>query len=255
MSNNKRTETNEFHEQVLRQKKKDKRLVKRILITVLILLAVLGALAGIITLLQGKAESAGEEIIRQKDEVYPTLNPFPADFNTDISTLKDYTGLGISVMYEYTDGNRLDIADISAGNKNEGQKFFEEYFDILKKGDCEKYAKLFTDSYLKTPVGFEKTPDRIFPPQKVYDILVEEIMRTSGSTLEYKYENRDCDFGIYRVSYRIYKNDGYFRPDLYSENITRPLIVELVTFKDGGETLIKNIYTESSIVPDTPSEN
>ena len=249
----KRVETAEFHEKVVEQKKKDKKTVKKLILWVIIVLAILLALSAAISLFQGKENEAGEEIVPQKDEIYPTLTPFPADFDTDISTLADYMSLGTGVMYEYPDGSRFDIADISDGNKNEGQKFFAKYFDILKKGDGEGYSTLFTDSYLKNPAGFEKTPDRVFPPQKVYDILVEEIMRTSGSTLEYTYEGRKCNFGVYRVSYKIHRNDGYFRPDLYGEGVTRPLIIELVTF-DGDETYIKNIYTESSIVPDASAQ-
>lgn len=249
----KKIETAEFHEKVLQQKKKDKKAVKKILLWAGIVLAILLALSAVISLIQGEENRDGEEIIPQKDEVYPTITPFPADFDTDISTLSDYVSLGTGIMYENPDGSTIDIAGLSDSNKNEGQRFFAEYFDILKKGDGKRYSKLFTDSYLENPIGFEKTPDRIFPPQKVYDVLVEEIMRTSGSSLEYTYEGRSCDFGIYRVSYKIYRNDGYFRPDLYSEGVTRPLVIELVTF-DGDETCIKNIYTESSIVPDTSAQ-
>ncbi len=240
---------------IIENKKRDKRIVRTILITVFSALIVLGALAFGITLLQDSSKKT-EEIIRQKDEVYPTLTPFPADFTTDIETIHEYTSLGTDIMYEYSDGSIFAIENLSENTKHEGHRFFENYFGILKKGEYEKYPDLFTESYTKTPLGFEKEPSRTFPPQKVYDILVEEIMRTKGSTGDYTYEGKKCAFGIYRVSYRIYRNDGYFRPDLYTENLIRPLIVELVTFGDGKDemTFIKNIYTESSIVPDYGKE-
>ena len=91
---------------------------------------------------------------------------------------------------------------------------------------------------------------RKFPPQKVYDIVVEQLLVTEGDGEDYTYEKKDCEFGIYRVSYKILRNDGYFRPDLYDDEIVRPLVFELVTFNEGkneGKTFIKNLYTQSSV--------
>jgi hypothetical protein len=153
-------------------------------------------------------------------------------------------------MYEGPDGNSYSVRDIPDVNKHEAHRFFEKYFDILKKGDRSSYGALFTKSYKNDPKGFEKEFTREFPPQELYDITVREMLRSTDSSKKYTYEGKECFFGYYLVSYKIRRNDGFFRRDLYAEGVERPLVFELVTFnKDTSEeqTLIKNIYTESSI--------
>lgn len=224
---------------------------KKILFTALkvifILLILLVAAAIIAGFVSDRLMSDNSAEVHQIAEIYPTLTPFPADFDTDISTLEEYMSLGTGVMYKFPDGNSFDIADIPDGQKSSEQKFFADYFDVLKKGDYKRYPSLFTEKYKRDPVGFEKDFERQFPPQKVYDIIAEELYKTSGDGKEYTYDGEKCDFSIFRVSYRIYRNDGYFRPDLYDESLVRPLYFELVTFSDSGKTFIKNLYTETSI--------
>lgn len=224
---------------------KNKKRAKRV-VSVLAVLAVLvvAAYIAVDRLSDGKTEYE-TVTVTQIEEKYPSINPYKADYNKDLSSYEPI------VMYTFADGNSFTINDVEESERNEAQRFFLKYFDVLKKGG-EGYSSLFTNSYKKDPKGFEKEFDRTFPPQKLYDITVRELLRSTRNENgeEYTYEGKKCMFGYYIVSYKINENDGLFRRDLYSEEVERPLIFELVTFgkgTDNEETYIKNLYTESSI--------
>lgn len=227
---------------------KGKKIIKR---TLLIIIVCLLVLVCVFCALKYASDSlSSDKMIVQKEEVYPTITPYPANFGEDVTKNAEYVRLNTHVMYKYPDGNMYSLEDIPEALTDSGMTFFKEYFQLLKDGNYEKYPDLFTDTYKKNPVGFEKDVNRIFPPQKVYDIVVQEMLVTQGDNEDYTYEKRDCEFGIYVVSYKIFRNDGYLRADLYERDIIRPLVFELVTFNEGknkGKTLIKNIYTQSSV--------
>lgn len=242
--NSQKMVSREKKEEIKRVKTREKRLVKTILLWVIAFVAVGCAIIYIPSLFADESGVYEQISVTQIDEVYPTINPYPADFDKDLSTHDPI------IMYEYPDGNAYAIRDIPKDVQNEAHRFFIEYFDVLKTGNSEKYAALFTKSYKKDPKGFEKDFTRVFPPQKLFDIKVTELLRSTDTTVDYNYEGKKCFFGYYLVSYKIDKNDGMFRRDLYSREIERPLVFELVTFDKDTEnevTLIKNLYTQSSI--------
>lgn len=241
----KKTVSPEREREIKDIKSKEKKAVKRIVIIVAIV-SIVVLTAWSVSEFLGKNETQYEFVVHQKEEIYPTINPFPADFDKDLS---DYKPL---IMYKYKDrGLTASLNDIPESDQNEGQRFFAKYFDIVINGDYKNYASLFTESYKKTPNGFEKDFTRQFPPQELFDIRVEEILpETVESDTKYTYEGKNCSFSCYLVSYKINKNDGYFRRDLYSREVERPLVFELVTFDKGTSkevTYIRNMYTESSI--------
>ncbi len=240
----KKTVSQERKDEIKSVKAKEKKLVKKLISIVLAVFVLLAVLLFVLDRCEKGANSLEDVTIEQIDEIYPTLNPYPAEFDKDLS---EYNPV---LMYTGPDGNSYSIADIPEINKNEAHRFFEKYFDILKKGDFTSYGGLFTQSYKKNPRGFEKDFSRKFPPQELYDIKVKEMLRSTDGTVKYTYEGKECFFGYYLVSYKIHRNDGFFRRDLYAEGVERPLVFELVTFnKDTPQeqTFIKNIYTESSI--------
>ena len=243
--NRSRTVSDEKRKEIKSVKAKEKKLVKRLILIIFAVFILVSVLLLVLDRCEKKAQEADEHVsVEQIQEVYPSINPYPADFNKDLS---DYNP---DIMYEFADGSSFSIKDIPEDNQNEAHRFFLKYFDALKKGDTKAYASLFTKSYKKNPKGFEKDFTRKFPPQELFDIEVRELMRTTDTREEYTYEGKKCFFGYYIVSYKINENDGMFRRDLYDREIVRPLIFELVTFnKDTAkeETYIKNMYTESSI--------
>lgn len=191
-----------------------------------------------------------EGFVEQIDEVYPTYTPFPAEWDVDLSKDADYLSFGTQIMYgEGEAGSLYSLEDFYA-NPDAGQKFFIEYFRILKEGDYEKYPGLFTEKYKKVDASkrFEKHIDRQFPPQRVYDITVRKLLAAAG-----EYDGKVCLRSVYIVDYRINRNSNLFRNDIGRVNerdVSRPLYFELVTFDGGTDkeiTLIHNMYTESSM--------
>lgn len=189
--------------------------------------------------------------IEQISEVYPTYTPFPAEWSADLSKDEEYLALNTDIMYgEGNSGSLYSLEEFFSGGQNEGQRFFSEYFRILREGDFKKYPGLFTNQYksLDAQKRFEKNVEREFPPQRVHDITVREIGR-------YRDEEKNIIYGIYHVDYKINKNSNLFRNDIgwNSElgiETSRPLYFELVTYNAGTDkeqTLISNMYTESTM--------
>lgn len=176
-------------------------------------------------------------------------NYYPTDFDADIMSDEEYTVLDRQVKYTDSSGSTYSLSDVSESGLSDGQRFFKKYFDTVISGSYEEYPDMFAESYKNDTPGFEKHVDRVFPPQRVYNISVKEIAKTDVNDISYTYDGKPCVFGFYEVEFMILKNDGCFRRDL-PENASRPLIFELVTFGSGTEnekTYIKNLYTPSSL--------
>lgn len=91
------------------------------------------------------------------------------------------------------------VTEESASRIGEEASFFVSYFDAVISGDAERYNSMFSDEYLEA--HGEKSA---FTPQMVYDIEVERI-------------SSDSDADVFFVSYRIFRNNGTFRNDIYSD--------------------------------------
>ena len=87
------------------------------------------------------------------------------------------------------------------------------YIESILFGDAQMYNSFFTDTYYKRVLPYER-----FAPQKIYNILLEEVERT---------EDIAGDSFVYYVSYAIHENDGTFRRDIPSDAV-RTLVFSLV---------------------------
>ena len=232
------------------KKQRKKYYLKRACIIVLILLALLTAIL-IAVKLMSDAVVSDEPLIEQIDEVYPTYTPFPAEWNVKLSEDEEYLSLNTKIMYGVGEsGSVYSLEDFYASYMHEGQKFFSEYFRILREGDYEKYPSLFADSYknLDKAKRFEKDTSKIFPPQRVHDITVRELGRFSDA-------EKGLIHGIYLVDYKINRNNNLFRNDIgwnaeLGIETSRPLFFHLTTENAGQEnkkTYISNMYTESTV--------
>lgn len=95
------------------------------------------------------------------------------------------------------------ISDDNERSFDEDTLFFKKYFDALEAGDAEAYDALFSDDYL---AAHGKTPE--FTTQMIYDRTVERLsVDYFGGTTSYTY-------GVY---YKIFRNDGTFCRDVYSD--------------------------------------
>ena len=225
--------------------------LKRGIIITLIVLAILTVMYAVSGLVLKKVTESGS-FIEQIQEVYPTYTPFPAEWKADLSTDPEYLALNTKIMYGEGESSSLYSLEDFYSQKNPGQRFFEEYFRILREGDYESYPLLFSDKYKKVDPSkrFEKNVERQFPPQRVHDITIRLMFAESGVQ-----GKKECLHSIYRVDYKINRNSNLFRNDIgwnpeYSAETSRPLYFELITFDAGTDkekTYINNMYTESTI--------
>lgn len=238
----------------LTPKERKKYYLKRACITILIaFILLLAAFFAMRFLSQSIVQD--EPFIEQISEVYPTYTPFPAEWKADLSSDAEYLSLNTAIMYGVGESTSLYSLEDFYSYKHEGQKFFVEYFRILRQGDYEKYPSLFTESYKKADPSkrFEKNVEREFPPQRVHDITVREMGR-------YENTEKNVIYGIYVVDYKINRNSNLFRNDIgwnaeYEVETSRPLYFHLTTYNPGTDsekTLISNMYTESTLKANAP---
>jgi len=231
-------------------KAKKKKTLKTALTVVLAILIILIAVYFVTKSFSDSITGNGE-FIEQIAEVYPTYTPFPAEWDINLEQDQEYLSLNTNIMYGQGDsGSLYSLEDFYSGSMHEGQKFFSEYFNILRSGDYEKYPDLFTKQYKDTPPEkrFEKNVERQFPPQRVYDITVRELGRTEDA-------GKNVIYGIYYVDYKINRNSNLFRNDIGRNSelgieTSRPLYFHLVTHNphtEKEETYISNMYTESTM--------
>ena len=95
---------------------------------------------------------------------------------------------------------------------SEAVAFLARYFEIVMAGDADAYNSLFTDTYYKSTLPFQR-----FSPQKIYDIVLQEA----------ELDEDEGDSYVYYVSYAIHDNDGTFRRDVGSD-ASRVLVFTLV---------------------------
>ncbi len=202
----------EIRDEEKRDLAKDKKKLKKGLI---IVLSVFGALL----LLLGALWLVTEWLGRPQDE--RPLNEllfFEADYNKNIYEDEAYMSKDRGIHYNRYGFERVitkeNAADYADGV--ESAMMFVDYFACVADGDYEKYPSFFTEECLNDK-NFE-LPEK-FTMQAIYDINV---------TIEHPFESKDGELREkYKVSYRIFENNGTFRDDIYPDE-TRTLVFEVV---------------------------
>ena len=98
-------------------------------------------------------------------------------------------------------------------------EFFGLYFKTIIRGNSTTYNTFFTDNYYKTNKAYGE-----FPPQMLYDILIEQLSMTENDDKTVTYQ--------FNVSYKIHKNTGTFRNDIDSDS-SKVLYYELIEYPNG----------------------
>ncbi len=231
-----------------------KRRLKRVILLVCAVFVLLGAvcavLAGVNRALVRSRPAKEPEVPSLEGKHY--INFCEPDYDADILKDADYLAKERTLRYVIpgsTGRTSLVLDEYESEALTEGQRFFVRYFEALVAGDTDTYHSFFSEEYVKEP-GFETHPtDRVFPPQRIYDVTITELGRTDPTDVSYTYNGKSAVFGVYEVRYKILKNDGELRYDL-PEDGENPLIFELVTTDVGTEnetTLIKAQYKYSDI--------
>lgn len=124
-----------------------------------------------------------------------------------------------------TDGNYYETGGCEA-------VLFGKYIEAIKSGNNISYAECFDQNYdFENGIDRFARGDETFPPQRLYDIHVEELDRKYDESL-------GLTAAIFSVTYRIYLNTGDFRTDITDD--TAPLI--FITMSDGQKAKITDIF-------------
>ena len=179
---------------------------------------------------------------------HPTYPAFAVDYDKNVYENEKFKELNLDLTYEELESDLVYTLDQPIGAEHEGHRFFKKYFEMLRSGNYEIYPSLFAESYVPE-TSYEQNINRMFPPQMVYDVKIDEIGREKST-----YNGKSCVRGVYTVNYRILENDLLFRRDIgydseKEKDVARALIFELITFDTGKpteKTYIHNLYTETS---------
>jgi len=145
--------------------------------------------------------AVNEDLINTYDYFYD------AEWGASVEGREGYDEFsGFDRSIKFRDGNvTRGMTDENEGTFRPEERFFKKYFAALEAGDADAYNALFTSAYLAQYGAKDK-----FTCQMIYDIEVERVDSTFvGNTSTY-------DFNVY---YKIYRNDGTFRNDVYSDAV------------------------------------
>ncbi len=192
---------------------------KKVTLVIWIGVIILFAVASLI-LLKNPAlfdKEAGEQKVTGSNGFYDFF--YEADYTLALEDYEAYPEyLELDRYLYYKNGNEtVGVIDKTRDSFGKEVLFFEKYFEAIINGDCEEYNSLFTEKYFAT---HEKMGE--FTPQMVYGMEIEEV-----------YENETngvLTFG-FDVNYKIFRNNGTFRDDIYSD-ATRTQYIE-VTDSEG----------------------
>ncbi len=150
---------------------------------------------------------------------------YPVDYDLDVNADPIYRGLNRYVYYK-NGAETFAITDDDYAKHGAVVEFFGLYFKTIIKGNATTYNTFFTDNYYKTNKAYDT-----FPPQMLYDILIEQLSMTENEDKTVTYQ--------FNVSYKIHKNTGTFRNDIDSDS-SKVLYYELIEDR-AGRVLIDRI--------------
>ncbi len=205
------------------QQKKSKK--KKMLIAILVV-TVLGAASWVLTEMP-HLFTGGGKIDPLQGGQESGYYFYPVDYDLDVTADAVYMDLNRHI-YLKTGAETIAITNGNYARYGNTAVFFGAYFEAIVAGDTETYNSFFTDNYYKTHKPYED-----FPPQMVYDILVEQLSLTEN-------EDRTITY-TFNVSYKLHRNTGTFRNDIGSD-ASRVLYFELVEAVDGTVLIDRIAY-------------
>lgn len=190
------------------QKEKEKSTVKKVLRYVVIVFAALAVLLGVLFLIDKLMEKEKFDFRQKAEGVYF----FPADYNANPADDPAYMAKDRSIWFSDDKGVGAPL-EPAVASTDTVQALMYKYFTSLMEGDAKTHSTLLSKAYNEKYVVQDK-----FTPQKVHDIRIS--FNQSG--------NSDNGYHwYYRVSYKIYENNGTYRADIGSET-ARVMSFEIV---------------------------
>lgn len=206
----------------------DKKARKKKMLIAILIVSALGAVSWVLLenpqLFEKKEEKKAASMYSDTIKSYIF---YPSNYNLDVTTDEVYMGLNRYVYYK-NGGETFAVTDGNYLQYGKAVDFFGTYFDTVIAGDWETYNTYFTDHYYES-----NEPYKLFAPQMLYDILIEQLSQT---------ENKDGTVVYtFNVSYKIHRNDGTFRNDIDSDS-KKPLYYELIQDTDGTVKIDRITY-------------
>ena len=134
-----------------------------------------------------------------RTEAEPPRIDFFAPYQGDIFEAEEYLSLDRSVSY-FDGAVYRSLTDENEGEFDLAVLFLRDFIDIMTRGDHVAYNAAFT-----SPAGQAE-----FSQQMIYEAVIA-------------YEERGVDGGdrliVYRLEYKIHRNDGTLRSDVGSDGI------------------------------------
>lgn len=156
------------------------------------------------------------------------------DYEYDILKDKEYLALNRDIYY--SDGTSTDeITRADCATLGAGVSLLWDMIDCIIAGDAEGYNALFTQKYIA-----KNGEKEAFTMQQVYGANAHTGILFELDSSETKDEDgQTVHYQLYRVTYRIHKNNGTFRRDIGQDEARTQLI--LLTDREGGEAKIDSI--------------
>ncbi len=193
----------------------DKQLKKKRMITAIVIALAISIVGLIVLLLDSQPDAAEPE---KTDET--TIRPLLAIPNWGEDIYEDEEWLDKNRYITYVDGGMsVTITDGVLDGYGICVEFMALYFEALMQGNAEALCGFYADEYFDTHYKWDE-----ITMQRVYDMKLEHI-DTASTASETVY--------VYKVSYKIMKNDGTFRNDVKSD-AERP---EFYTIVDNGHDI------------------
>lgn len=164
-------------------------------------------------------------------KTYPPEWFVQPNYDADLDADADYQKTDHRLHYKL--GNETFMIDGDAESYGSLCVFWDDYFKAAIRGDENRLTAMHTDAYIKKFGEFGK-----IAPQKICDISVEQVSRAELTEGEYA----GCFRSFFLVSYRIIDNNGTFRNDFIEDNVSVPLLYELI--EDGDNVKINNYSRE-----------
>ncbi len=183
----------------------EKKRKKRNLIIALIIFTILGAISFILTEVPQLFEKKDNAPTSMYSDKLHSYTFYPTNLDLDVTADEEYMELDRRIHYK-KGAVTVAVMPEDLATYNDAVLFFVEYFATVIDGDTETYNTFFTDRYYET-----NKPYTIFAPQMLYDITVEQLIEEERANGGFCW--------VFRVDYKIHKNDGTFRNDMESDSI------------------------------------
>ena len=216
-----------------RRSKKGALIFIAVMFALLLILPVLNLLSQRLPSMPDKNDG-GEATVTAR--TYPKEWFAAPDYNQNVLSDPEYEAADRALHYKI--GNETVMIDGDASDYGTLCAFWDDYFRAAIAGSESMLSGMHTDDYVEKFGGFDA-----IAPQKIYNITVELLDRRAIE--DEKYAGGYVSY--FNVSYCIKDNNGTFRNDFFEDDVSVPLIYEVV--ENNGRTLINNYSRQSMTTP------